>query len=122
MNWVESLRQASREVEPCWNAVRLNPSLSPFPSVSFNGYLRRRVLRWTRIPRSFPAQTPALVSISSTSLNQEHITDALAKSEDNGATLDFSHRNLTDVGEYGAEELTAIGREDHVEDESSVAR
>lgn len=60
--------------------------------------------------------------VSSTSLNQEHIADALNKSEDKGATLDFSHKGLTDVGEYGAEELAAIGREDHVEDESSVTR
>ncbi|KAI0065424.1 hypothetical protein BV25DRAFT_1821826 [Artomyces pyxidatus] len=59
---------------------------------------------------------------SSTSLNHVHIAEALLKSEDNGATLDFSHGNITDVGEYGAEELATIGREDLMKDESSVLR
>lgn len=60
--------------------------------------------------------------VSSTSLNHIHLAEALLRSEDNGATLDLSHRNLTDVGEYGAEELAAIGREDLMEDESSLLR
>ena len=60
--------------------------------------------------------------ISTTSLNHVRISEALLKSEDNGATLDFSHKGLTDVGEYGAEELATIGREDSMEDESSVLR
>jgi hypothetical protein len=59
---------------------------------------------------------------STTSLNHIHISEALLKSEDNGATLDFSHMRLTDVGEYGAEQLATIGREDLMEDESSVLR
>jgi hypothetical protein len=59
---------------------------------------------------------------STTSLNHVHISEALLKSEDNGATLDFSHMRLTDVGEYGAEQLATIGREDSMEDESSVLR
>ncbi|KAI0306496.1 RAM signaling pathway protein-domain-containing protein [Multifurca ochricompacta] len=57
-----------------------------------------------------------------TSLNHIHISEALLKSEDNGATLDFSHKGLSDVGEYGAEQLAAIGREDSMEDECSVLR
>ncbi|KAI0006106.1 RAM signaling pathway protein-domain-containing protein [Russula compacta] len=61
-------------------------------------------------------------STSTTSLNHVHISQALLKSEDNGATLDFSHKGLTDVGEYGAEQLATIGREDLMEDESSVLR
>ena len=59
---------------------------------------------------------------STSSLNHVHISEAWLKSEDNGATLDFSHMRLTDVGEYGAEELATIGREDSMEDESSVLR
>ncbi|KII89252.1 hypothetical protein PLICRDRAFT_110138 [Plicaturopsis crispa FD-325 SS-3] len=60
--------------------------------------------------------------MASTSLSLEHITDALAASPDGGATLDLTHKNLTDVGESGAEELATIGRENLVEDESSVLR
>lgn len=59
---------------------------------------------------------------STSSLNHVHLTEAFLKSEDNGATLDFSHMRLTDVGEYGAEQLATIGREDSMEDESSVLR
>lgn len=58
----------------------------------------------------------------STSLSHVHIADALKQSPDNGATLDLTHRKLTDVGESGAEELATIGREDIMEDESSVLR
>lgn len=61
-------------------------------------------------------------STSATSLNHVHISEALLRSEDNGATLDFSHKSLTDVGEYGAEQLATIGREASMEDESSVLR
>lgn len=60
-------------------------------------------------------------SLPSTSLGHEHITDALLRSPDNGATLDLAKKNLTDVGEFGAEELATIGRED-LDDESSVLR
>ena len=59
---------------------------------------------------------------STTSLSHIHISEAFLKSEDNGSTLDFSHMRLTDVGEYGAEQLATIGREDSMEDESSVLR
>jgi hypothetical protein len=59
---------------------------------------------------------------STTTLNDNHISEALLKSEDNGATLDFSHRGLTDLDEYSATQLAAVGREDPVEDESSVLR
>jgi hypothetical protein len=59
---------------------------------------------------------------STSSLNYVHISEALLKSEDNGASLDFCHMRLTDVGEYGAEQLATIGREDSMEDESSVLR
>ncbi|KAI0302117.1 RAM signaling pathway protein-domain-containing protein [Russula brevipes] len=59
---------------------------------------------------------------STTSLNHVHISEAVLKSEDSGATLDFSHKCLTDVGEYGAEQLATIGREHSMEDESSLLR
>lgn len=59
---------------------------------------------------------------STSSLNHVHLSEALLKSEDNGASLDFCHMHLTDVGEYGAEQLATIGREDSMEDESSVLR
>jgi len=59
---------------------------------------------------------------SATTLNHSHISEALMKSEDNGATLDFSHRGLTDVDEYSVTQLAAIGREDPMEDEGSVLR
>lgn len=60
--------------------------------------------------------------LPSTSLSHVHIADALQQSPDSGATLDLTHKNLTDVGESGAQELATIGREDIVEDESSVLR
>ena len=59
---------------------------------------------------------------ATSSLNYVHISEALLKSEDNGTTLDFCHMRLTDVGEYGAEQLATIGREDSMEDESLVLR
>ncbi|KAF8274940.1 RAM signaling pathway protein-domain-containing protein [Lactarius quietus] len=59
---------------------------------------------------------------STTTLNDNHISEALLKSEDNGATLDFSHRGITDVDEFSAAQLAAVGREDPMEDESSLLR
>lgn len=110
----------STELECCSSEPQLSSSFSlsflPMAISDVESYAGRVS------PGPFQHRRRPSSPISSTSLNQEHITDALAKSEDNGATLDFSHRGLTDVGEYGAEELAAIGREDHVEDESSVAR
>jgi hypothetical protein len=61
------------------------------------------------------------VSLPPTSLSSSHISDALHRSTDNGATLDLAKRNITDVGESGAEELATIGRTE-AEDESSVLR
>lgn len=72
----------------------------------------------------YPSRKNGSVSppLPPTSLSHIHIADALKQSPDNGATLDLTHRNLTDVGETGAEELATIGREDIMEDESSVLR
>lgn len=36
--------------------------------------------------------------------------EALSKSADNGASLDLAHKNLTDVGEDGAQEIADIGQ------------
>jgi hypothetical protein len=55
-------------------------------------------------------------------LTPGQIADALAKSPDNGATLDLTHLGLTDVGESGAEELASIGREQGVDEESPLVR
>ena len=46
--------------------------------------------------------------LSSVVLSHEHILDALSKSPDNGGTLDFAHKGLTDVGEAGAEEIATL--------------
>ncbi|KAL0947467.1 hypothetical protein HGRIS_013573 [Hohenbuehelia grisea] len=56
-----------------------------------------------------------------TSLGSYHISDALLRSPDDGATLDLTKQNLTEVGESGAEELATIGRNED-EDESIVTR
>ena len=61
------------------------------------------------------------LSSSSSSLTIDVITDALLKSEDAGQTLDFGHLGLTDVGEDGAEELAAQGRE-NLEQASTLLR
>ncbi|TFK55152.1 hypothetical protein OE88DRAFT_1780062 [Heliocybe sulcata] len=76
--------------------------------------VRRTSLHPTRSGRSSPWP--------STSLSDVHITDALLRSPDKGVTLDLSHKGLTDMGESGVERLATIGREDLVEDESSVER
>jgi hypothetical protein len=60
-------------------------------------------------------------SFPSASLNTTHISEAIQRSSDNGATLMFSKMNLSDVGVLAAEELATIGRETP-EDESPVKR
>ncbi|KAI9057861.1 hypothetical protein FKP32DRAFT_1597815 [Trametes sanguinea] len=58
----------------------------------------------------------------SQSLTRDHITEALAKSPDGGATLDLAYKGLTDVGESGAEELATIGRDVETDATSTVIR
>ena len=72
--------------------------------------------------RSTPARAGAVSPLPSVSLSREHITEALAKSPDNGATLDLAHKNLTDVGEDGAEGLATVGRENDGDDDSTLVR
>lgn len=59
---------------------------------------------------------------SSYILTKAHILDAIARSTDNGCTLDLSNRNLTDVGETGAEELAQVGRDGDLVDECRILR
>lgn len=72
--------------------------------------------------RSTPARNGAVSPLPSVSLSREHITEALAKSPDNGATLDLAHKNLTDVGEDGAEELATVGTGNADESDSTLVR
>ncbi|OBZ69069.1 Leucine-rich repeat-containing protein sog2 [Grifola frondosa] len=60
--------------------------------------------------------------LPSVSLSRSHITDALSKSPDNGATLDLARKGLTDVGESGAEEMAMVGQEDDTGADSTVVR
>ncbi|KAG1736791.1 RAM signaling pathway protein-domain-containing protein [Suillus lakei] len=83
------------------DADRAAGRTSPFPGTSRHG---------------------ALSPLLSASLTEEHIAEALRQSSDNGATLDLTHRNLTDVGEDGAEHLATMGRNGSLDDESSVLR
>jgi hypothetical protein len=58
--------------------------------------------------------------VPSIPLSAGHISDALKRSPDNGATIDLTRQYLTDV-ESGIEELATIGMED-TKDEGSVLR
>ena len=64
----------------------------------------------------------ALSPLPSLSLTRDHITEALAKSPDDGATLDLAYKGLTDVGESGAEELATVGQDEENATESPVVR
>jgi hypothetical protein len=55
------------------------------------------------------------------SLHHDHISEALERSADNGATLSFSRMNLSDVGARAVEELATMKGE-IPEDESIVKR
>jgi len=83
------------------DADRAAGRTSPFPDTSRSG---------------------ALSPLLSASLTEEHIAEALQQSPDNGATLDLTHRNLTDIGEDGAEYLATVVRDSSLEDESSILR
>lgn len=73
---------------------------------------------------SFPSsrRSGALSPSPSASLTDHHIAEALANSPDNGATLDFTHKSLTDVGEDGAERLATAGRSEVSTDETAITR
>ena len=71
---------------------------------------------------STASRTPSLSPLPSLSLTRDHITEALAKSPDGGATLDLAYKGLTDVGESGAEELAFAGQDEANESDSAVVR
>ncbi|KAL5529674.1 hypothetical protein ACEPAG_5659 [Sanghuangporus baumii] len=55
-------------------------------------------------------------------LTKALILDAIARSIDDGCTLDLSNKNLVDVGEAGAEELAQVGRGEDLLDECRILR
>ena len=61
------------------------------------------------------------LSSSSSSITTDVLASALLRSDDYGQTLDFGHLGLTDVGEYGAQELAAQGRQS-LEEASTLHR
>lgn len=72
--------------------------------------------------RMAPVRIGAPSPLPSISLSRDHINEALLKSPDNGATLDLAHKNISDVGEDGAEELATVGRGNDAEGEGTLVR
>lgn len=71
----------------------------------------------------FPSgKSGALSPLPSLSLTEEHVAEAVQQSPDNGTTLDFTHKSLTDVGEDGVERLATIGRNEALLQECSITR
>ncbi|KAG6335723.1 hypothetical protein ID866_3365 [Astraeus odoratus] len=58
----------------------------------------------------------------SLSLTEEHVVEALQHSPDNGATLDFTHKCLSDVSEDCVEYLATVGRDESLSEESPITR
>jgi hypothetical protein len=58
---------------------------------------------------------------SSQGLSRQVVEHALLVSPDKGETLNFSHQNLSHVGEEGASELASL-RKDEEQEQSSVSR
>lgn len=54
-------------------------------------------------------------------LQHDHIVQAVAASNDQGQTLDFSHKNITEIQDDATHELATIGRDDD-DDEGCVTR
>ncbi|KAH9945938.1 RAM signaling pathway protein-domain-containing protein [Epithele typhae] len=73
---------------------------------------------------STASRTPSSSPLPSLSLTRDHITEALSKSPDGGATLDLAYKGLTDVGESGVEELASVGTDEDGDDlmDSPVVR
>ena len=72
-------------------------------------------------PSSFPTTRQRSPS-PPVSLTDHHLAEALANSPDNGATLDFTHKRLADVGEDGAERLATAGRSESSTDAVQITR
>ena len=71
-----------------------------------------------------PAASTSYFAAASPSrtLTKAHILDAIAKSNDDGATLDISNKGLVDVGEAGVEALAQVGRGEDLVDECRILR
>ena len=82
------------------------------------------------VSRSSPPSTsllngrlsPPLSHSPSQTLTSTLITEAVNRSDDDGATLDFSSKNLVDVSESSAQELAQIGRGEDELDECCILR
>ncbi|KZT44081.1 hypothetical protein SISSUDRAFT_1039351 [Sistotremastrum suecicum HHB10207 ss-3] len=72
--------------------------------------------------RQAPSPYPNGESLSfTTALAHSHVSQALLTSPDGGQTLDFSHKNLTEIPENSVKELLAAGRND-ADDSNAVLR
>lgn len=69
-----------------------------------------------------PASGPSASTSETHVLTREHILDAIARSSDEGCTLDFSNKKLVDVGDAGVDDLIQLGKADDVLDECQVLR
>lgn len=65
------------------------------------------------------AHTSPLIS---NTLTRADILEALNRSQDSGATLDFSDKNIADIGEAGVRELAKLGVGDEFPTQSTVHR
>lgn len=106
-------------------SVHDHHDLAGIPSFNFPGRVPDVLMSPLDVDRSAvrPPQWPInkRASFPSTSLSHVHISDALLRSPDNGATLVFMKKNLTDIGQEAAEELAKLGRESP-DDEGCVER
>lgn len=68
-----------------------------------------------------PTPSPGSPENEPAPLNLDQIADALEASNDQGQTLDFSHKVINEITDEGAHELAMIGRADG-EDEGWVNR
>lgn len=65
--------------------------------------------------RVSPSPTPK-------SLTKTQIADAIARSKDDGCTLDFSNRDLSEIGEMAAEQLSLVRTGEEEDEESCILR
>ena len=56
------------------------------------------------------------------SLTKAQIEDAIARSKDDGCTLDFSNRELSEIGEMAAEQLSLVRTGEEDDEESCILR
>ncbi|KAI6129080.1 RAM signaling pathway protein-domain-containing protein, partial [Pisolithus croceorrhizus] len=73
-------------------------------------------------PFSSSSKNPVSSPLPAVSLTSEHVLEAIQQSLDNGATLDFTHKSLTNVGEDGVQYLACAGRNQSLPEESSISR